>query len=219
MVTNENWATKHRGKDAPSTFLVALHEDTMIVTRTDTGDIKSGWEMNLTFTCTLAVDQAAIPLASTVANINGCHPSQCWCVGELGSACSNEDEPATTTYTKAPAGTNCEPSQVTSTLAGCLLAAAEFGVQTAHLSNRSAGCFWDSNGQFYFNQAVETSIPWEGTGGVCSILGARSDCESRDGYTCETTPTCPKPDNGVIKDCNCKLAMFYCESQHCCNCM
>lgn len=64
-------------------------------------------------------------------------------------------------YVVADSGKNCVQDAVTDTATGCMAAAVQFGKPfnkvTSPQTNRPAGCFWDPNGEFYFNPQTDVA--------------------------------------------------------------
>jgi len=66
LVTKAEW---YNGYTYPDTFRAVVSGTTVVVTRTDTGDERSGWGMDLAFTCFLAASAKASALTSGVDNV------------------------------------------------------------------------------------------------------------------------------------------------------
>jgi len=87
----------------------------------------------------------------------------------------DRDKATTATFhIKGIGGSSCPAGQVTDTADDCRHAAGgdlgmPFAKQVNSPKGRAAGCFHDLNGYLYFNQALDTTEVWSGSGGVCRV--------------------------------------------------
>lgn len=91
-------------------------------------------------------------------------------VSEVPSALMLRDEMAAV-YFKAAGAQNCPSGQMVSTAAECKQAGAavghKFNKVVSDKYQRPAGCFWDQNGESYFNEQLGASASWGGVGAIC----------------------------------------------------
>jgi hypothetical protein len=132
----------------------------------------------------------------------GVHQMHRYLESKVAVQVSGERRVIVASYSKANGGVSCDNATdttlITATAAGCQAAGAELGLpfekSVNSPSGRPAGCFWDRNGYLYFNQALETTDVWWGTGGVCATIsevsmepwsGWRKWSDADGGYTSE----------------------------------